>query len=87
MLYLYHVSSQPGLKVIEPRKSSHKTPYVYATEDLTTALLFGATKDDLHKIQIKASSEVLIFCPNTPAPRITGGFRYIFYLYRYISYI
>lgn len=43
---LYHVSSTSGIKVLEPKKSSHGEAYVYALKNLTTALLFGAKKDD-----------------------------------------
>ena len=43
---LYHVSSQSGLKVLTPHTSSHQNAYVYAVENLTMGLLFGAKKDD-----------------------------------------
>lgn len=43
---LYHISPQPGLTLLQPRLSSHGTPYVYAIDSLTTGLLFGAKKDD-----------------------------------------
>lgn len=43
---LYHVSPTPGIKVLQPRLSSHGKPYVYAIENLVTGLLFGAQKDD-----------------------------------------
>ena len=48
MLYhkLYHVSKTPGLKTLLPRVSTHGKAYVYAIEDLTTGLLFGARQDD-----------------------------------------
>lgn len=42
----YHVSPVPGIKVLEPRVSTHRTPYVYALENRVTALMFGAKKDD-----------------------------------------
>lgn len=38
---LYHVSTIPNLKVLEPRLSSHGKPYVYATTNLELALFFG----------------------------------------------
>lgn len=41
---LYHISNVPGIKILEPHKSTHGTPYVYATENLELALLFGSTK-------------------------------------------
>lgn len=43
---LYHVSPVPGIKVLEPRVSTHRTPYVYALEDRVTGLLFGTKMDD-----------------------------------------
>ena len=41
---LYHVSHVPNLTVLEPRVSSHGKSYVYATENLAVALLFGSEK-------------------------------------------
>ena len=41
---LYHVSHIPNLTVLEPKVSSHGKPYVYATKDLTVALMFGSYK-------------------------------------------
>lgn len=38
---LYHVSKLPNLTMLEPRVSTHKKPYVYATPNLNFALLFG----------------------------------------------
>lgn len=43
---LYHVSPTAGLKVLQPRASTHQTPYVYAIENRVTGLLFGARQDD-----------------------------------------
>ena len=43
---LYHVSSVSGLTILEPRLSTHGKAYVYAVENLTTGLLFGARHDD-----------------------------------------
>lgn len=43
---LYHVSPTPNLHNLTPRISSHHKPFVYAIDNLTTALLFGARKDD-----------------------------------------
>lgn len=43
---LYHVSPTPGLTTLTPHVSSHGKSYVYAIDDLTTGLLFGAKKDD-----------------------------------------
>ncbi len=41
---LYHVSHVPNLTVLEPRVSTHGKSYVYATKNLTVALLFGSNK-------------------------------------------
>lgn len=43
---LYHISKTAGLKMLEPRISTHGKPYVYAVENLVTGLLFGAPHDD-----------------------------------------
>ena len=43
---LYHVSSTPGIRVLQPRVSSHGKAYVYAIENLVTGLLFGVPHDD-----------------------------------------
>ena len=43
---LYHVSKNGGIQVLSPQVSSHGMAYVYAIENLTTALLFGARSDD-----------------------------------------
>ena len=47
---LFHVSSTPDIKVLEPRVSTHGKAYVYAIENLVTGLLFGAKKDDFDLI-------------------------------------
>ena len=41
---LYHVSSAPNLKVLEPHVSTHGKSYVYATSNLELALFFGSKK-------------------------------------------
>lgn len=43
---LYHVSPAPGIKVLEPRVSTHGKAYVYAVDNLATGLLFGVHHDD-----------------------------------------
>jgi len=43
---LYHVSSTPGIKVLEPRVSTHGKAYVYAIDNLAIGLLFGVHHDD-----------------------------------------
>ena len=43
---LYHVSPTAGIKILQPRVSTHGKAYVYAIENLVTGLLFGAKKDD-----------------------------------------
>ena len=41
---LYHVSHVADLKILKPRVSTHGKSYVYATKNLTVALLFGSEK-------------------------------------------
>lgn len=41
---LYHISKTPNIKVLEPKKSTHGIPYVYATPNLGLGLLFGSSK-------------------------------------------
>lgn len=43
---LYHASDTPSLTVLEPRASTHGTPYVYALESFAQTLVFGAKHDD-----------------------------------------
>ena len=44
--YVYHSSKVRGLKVLEPRPSTHKTPFVYTTKDIaTTAMYLGDNFD------------------------------------------
>lgn len=43
---LYHVSGKHHLTVLRPKVSSHGKAYVYAVDNLTLGLLFGARKDD-----------------------------------------
>ncbi len=38
--YVYHSSKVRGLKVLEPKPSTHKTPWVYATKDIASAAMF-----------------------------------------------
>lgn len=38
--YVYHSSQIRGLKILEPRPSTHKTPWVYATRDIATAAMY-----------------------------------------------
>ena len=53
---LYHVSKVANLEVLEPRKSTHGKPYVYATDNYVLALFFGSPKsygdfDGLYGVQ------------------------------------
>ncbi len=41
---LYHISNIPDIKILQPRKSTHGIPYVYATSNLELGLLFGSSK-------------------------------------------
>lgn len=43
---VYHVSATHGLTKLIPKISTHRKPYVYAVENETTALLFGAKHKD-----------------------------------------
>lgn len=43
---LYHVSTTPNLKILQPHLSSHGKPYVYATSNLDFALFFGGKNSD-----------------------------------------
>lgn len=43
---VYHVSDTSGIRVLQPRVSTHQKPYVYAIDNLVTGLLFGVRKDD-----------------------------------------
>jgi len=44
--YVYHASKIGGLKILEPRPSTHKIPWVYATKDIaTTAMYLGENFD------------------------------------------
>lgn len=43
---LYHISPTPGIRVLTPCVSTHGKAYVYAIDNLVTALLFGAQHDD-----------------------------------------
>lgn len=47
---LYHSSRIKGLKKLEPRISTHGSPYVYAVDNKTLSMLFGAKKDDFDMI-------------------------------------
>lgn len=44
---LYHVSQMPGIKILQPRESTHGKKYVYAINNMVTGLLFGAKQDDI----------------------------------------
>lgn len=43
---VYHVSNTSGIRVLQPRVSTHKKAYVYAIDNLITGLLFGVKMDD-----------------------------------------
>ena len=44
IMKLYHVSKVLNIELLEPKKSTHGIPYVYATSNLELALLFGSSK-------------------------------------------
>ena len=58
---LYHVSKTSDLKIIEPRKSTHKIAYVYAIDNIHTALLFGAKKDDFDFILDESDGKPIVY--------------------------
>jgi len=41
---LYHISNVPNIEILQPKKSTHGIPYVYATSNLELGLLFGSSK-------------------------------------------
>ena len=43
---LFHVSNVSGIRILEPRVSTHGKAYVYAVRNLVTGLVFGARHDD-----------------------------------------
>ncbi len=55
---LYHVSQVKDSKIIEPRVSTHGKAYVYAINNMVTALLFGAKKDDFDFIMDVNKDEI-----------------------------
>lgn len=71
---LYHVSSTAGIKILEPRVSSHQKAYVYAIDNLVTALLFGARQDDFDfLIDEKGGKPIIYECyPNAFETVYTG---------------
>ena len=58
---LYHASKQAGLKELIPHLSTHGKNYVYAIRSRSTALLFGAPKDDFDILIDEADGKTLIF--------------------------
>ena len=70
---LYHVSSTSNLKILVPRISTHGKAYVYAIENVVTAMLFGAKHSDF---------DFIIDTRNDGRPRLSecyeGGFERIF---------
>src|SRR3989344_3841888 len=37
---VYHASNTKGLKRLEPRESTHQKPWVYATKEIATSVMF-----------------------------------------------
>lgn len=58
---LYHVSSTSGIKTLEPRVSSHGKAYVYAINNLVTALLFGARHDDFDFLITEETGKTVVY--------------------------
>lgn len=71
---LYHISQTAGIKVLQPRVSTHQKAYVYAVENLTTGLLFGAPHDDLDFIiREEGNVPTLMECyPDALSIKFTG---------------
>ena len=58
---LYHASQQSGIKELVPQMSTHGRKYVYAINNRTTAILFGAPKDDFDILLDEADGKPVIF--------------------------
>ena len=58
---LYHASQQSGIKELVPQMSTHGRKYVYAINNRTTAILFGASKDDFDILLDEADGKPVIF--------------------------
>lgn len=63
---LYHVSPNTGLKILRPHMSTHKKAYVYAIENMVTALLFGAKQDDFDLMISTDEGDTPIVCECYP---------------------
>ena len=72
---LYHVSQKSGLKTLQPHKSTHKKAYVYALENMVTAILFGAKKDDFDFLIYSDENNIPILyeCYPDALKKIYGG--------------
>lgn len=71
---LYHASCVSGLKRLEPRVSTHQTPYVYAIRSKLTAMLFGAPKDDFDLlIDLEDGRPVLYECYPAALKKVYSG--------------
>lgn len=46
-IYVYHSSDISGLKILEPRISTHKKPWVYATKNIASSAMFLGKNSDL----------------------------------------
>lgn len=58
---LYHASRTENLKVLIPKASTHGTPLVYATDNRSLALLFGASKDDFDLLIDLTEGKIVVF--------------------------
>ena len=58
---LYHASQQSGIKELVPHASTHGKKYVYAINNRTTAILFGAPKDDFDILVDESDGKPVIF--------------------------
>ena len=58
---LYHASQQSGIKELVPQMSTHGRKNVYAINNRTTAILFGAPKDDFDILLDEVDGKPVIF--------------------------
>lgn len=57
---LYHASKIQGLSVLMPHKSTGRKAYVYAINNKTSALCFGAPKDDFDLLMDEADGVTVL---------------------------
>ena len=71
---LYHSSKIRGMKTLEPHVSTHGKAYVYATRNRTTAICFGAPKDDFDLLMDVCDGKTVLFeCYPDALKRVYSG--------------